>query len=205
MNKFVANVVLACVAGMLAGCGVLWPGGQQAGPAPAPPQPASPRQAPVQPLPPRRAEPVQAPAPAEARAEPRINEGEQLGNLIGYVQQVAGMHPEEQRRELAGANQVLAREGSLLARLRVALLLGTPGLGVWDDARALALLEPLGSLPPGTAAQPGATLRRFAAWLHAQVAERLREQRRATQLREQLDALKAMERSLLERGQGRNR
>ena len=58
---------------------------------------------------------------------------------------------------------------------------------------------------PAQATQPGGLLRRLAAWLHAQVSERVREQRRTAQLREQLDALKAMERNLLERGQGRKR
>src|SRR6266700_3654589 len=44
---------------------------------------------------------------------------------------------------------------------------------------------------------------RLAGLLHAQISERLREQRRAAQLKEQLEALKAIERKIIEREQAR--
>src|SRR6266581_4210462 len=44
---------------------------------------------------------------------------------------------------------------------------------------------------------------RLALLLHAQISERLREQRRAAQLKEQLEALKAIERKIIEREQAR--
>lgn len=134
--------------------------------------------------------------------ELKINESEEVSKLISYVQDVASQSADEQRRELAGLNRSLARDQGLLPRLRLALLLGTPGTAVHDDLRALGLLDAL--VGGSTAANAGA-LRRFAVLLHVQVAERVREQKRAVQLREQLDALKAMERSLIRRSQGRNR
>jgi predicted RNA-binding protein Jag len=48
-------------------------------------------------------------------------------------------------------------------------------------------------------------MQQFAGLLHVQLAERVREQRRATQLKEQLDALKDVERKIIEREQARPR
>jgi len=48
-------------------------------------------------------------------------------------------------------------------------------------------------------------MQQFAGLLYAQVNERLREQRRATQFKEQLDALKDVERKIIEREQARPR
>jgi hypothetical protein len=153
------------------------------------------------PAPPARVEaPVQRVDPV--RVETRMNESEQVSSLISHVQSIAAQPPEGQRREVQALNQGLARDTGMLPRLKLALLLSLPGTAVSDDARALALLEPL--VAGGSLANAGA-LQRFASLVHGQVAERVREQRRATQLREQLDALKAMERSLLQRGQGRIR
>src|SRR5690606_1447328 len=118
---------------------------------------------------------------------------------------VAAMTADEQRRELNGANQAYGREPSQLARLRLAMLLCLPGTAIADDGRALGLLEPMAAGTAGPAGAAAGPLRRFAGLLHAQVGERVREQKRSAQLREQLDALKAMERSLMERSQGRGR
>lgn len=191
--------------GLLSGCAVMQPD------SPTRPSAPSARQAPAPapavthgtqvPAPPPRVEvPVQRVDPA--RVETPLNESEQVSKLISHVQAVAAQPAEEQRREALVLSQGLVRDNGFVPRLRLALLLSLPGTAVADDARALALLEPLAA--GGSLANAGA-LRRFALLLHAQVAERVREQRRATQLREQLDALKAMERSLLQRGQGRIR
>jgi hypothetical protein len=128
-----------------------------------------------------------------------------LSTLIGYAQNVAAMAADDQRRELSGANQAFGREPSPLARLRLALLLCLPGTAIADDSRALGLLEPMAAGTAGSAGANAGPLRRFAGLLHAQVGERVREQKRSAQLQQQLDALKAMERNLLERGQGRAR
>lgn len=203
MIRTILTAAAVLLGGVLSGCAVL-PPDSPVRPS-APPARQAPAPAVVQgtqvPAPPPRVEvPVQRVDPA--RVETRMNESEQVSNLISYVQTIAALPPEEQRREVLALNQGLARDNGVVPRLRLALLLGTPGMAVSDDARALALLEPLAAGGPLTNA---GALRRFASLVQVQVAERLREQRRATQLREQLDALKAMERSLLERGQGRNR
>ena len=184
---------VAAAAIALAGCSILQPPPTQRS---VPPPPETGTEAP-------RTDPRTEPR-TEPRPEipPRINESEQLSTMIGYVQSVAAMPAEEQRRELTGANQTFSREQSSQARLKLAMLLSLPGTVIGDDGRALALLEPLS----GTGV-PGAPVlfRRFASLLQVQVAERVREQKRSAQLREQLDALKAMERSLMDRSQRRSR
>lgn len=195
---------------ILSGCSVFQPSPPPPPPSatPSPPPPPQVRRA----EPPRveapRAEPprVEAPLPqARLDSPPRkggtdINESEQVSLLIKQAQNVAAMSPEEQRRELSSANRAIAREPSIASYLKLALLLSLPGTAIDDEGRALSLLEPL--IGGGSTAGP---LQRFAALLHGQLAERVREQKRSAQMREQLDALKAMERSLMRRSQGRSR
>lgn len=122
-------------------------------------------------------------------------EERQLVELVGYAQRFAAMSAEEQRREYNAINQQFGKDKTASNRLRLALLLGTPGASVHDDARAAALLEPL-----VTRSEAASPLRSLAALLYAQISERGREQKRAEQMRDQLDELKAVERTLIERG-----
>ncbi|OGA65926.1 MAG: hypothetical protein A3G81_23260 [Betaproteobacteria bacterium RIFCSPLOWO2_12_FULL_65_14] len=131
---------------------------------------------------------------------PGAPEGEleerQVIQLIGYAQRVAAMTAEQQRREYSAGNQAFARDKDAMSRMRLALLLATPGAGVHDAARAASLLEPLAA--PGDAASPLRTLARL---LYVQLSERASEHKRANQMREQLEALKEVERAIMERGQ----
>lgn len=141
-------------------------------------------------------------------AQMRANLGEndqarQFASLIGYVQNVAAMRPELQRRELSDATQMYTQNHTPYARVRLAMLLSLPGTGFPDYSRAAALLEPLAA---SAADGPGAdAFRQFAGWFHAQLAERMREHRRTVQLKEQLDALRAIERTLIDRSEGHAR
>jgi len=133
------------------------------------------------------------------------DESQKVIELIGYTQKVAGLPPDEQRRELNASNQIFLKDRGRDAygRVRLALLLALPGTAFNDDARAASLLEPLsGGAAPGTQAGP---LQQLAALMYAQVAERVREQKRAAQLKEQLDAMKEIERKIIEREQGRTK
>jgi hypothetical protein len=127
-------------------------------------------------------------------------ESRQVLELIGYVQRVAALQAEEQQKELNASSQIFSKDRGAYGRVRLALLLSLPGTAFSDDSKAVGLLEPLALKE--TAATP---MYQFAGLLHAQIAERLREQRRATQLKEQLDALKDVERKIMEREQGRLR
>ena len=147
----------------------------------------SPRQAPVQ---------QQATAPPQA-APPQINDEEQQAlALLVDLQRYAVEAGEDLRRELAAANVALTRTRSDANRIRVAMLLTLPAAGPPDDARALSLLEPV--IGRSSNASP---MKQIASLLHAQITERARsvreEQRKTAVAQEKLDALRAVERSLL--------
>ncbi|HEY6721659.1 MAG TPA: hypothetical protein VI363_08490 [Burkholderiales bacterium] len=127
----------------------------------------------------------------------------QVIELIGYAQKVASLQADEQRRELNASNQMLSKDRGPYGRIRLALLLALPGTAFNDDAKAASLLEPLAGA--ATADSVPNPMQQLAGLLYAQISERLREQRRTAQLREQLDALKAIERQIIEREQTRQK
>jgi hypothetical protein len=136
-------------------------------------------------------------ASGDAAAQER--ESRQVVELIGYAQRVAGLGGDEQQRELNASSQIFSKDRGAYSRVRLALVLSVPGTAFCDEPKAAGLLEPLVSKD---ATGP---MQQFAGLLHVQLAERMREQRRATQLKEQLDALKDVERKIIEREQARPR
>jgi hypothetical protein len=156
------------------------------------------------PAPPSTPPPPSAPpVPAQvATAQPTLsspaNEEEQQAlALLADLQRYASDPADDLRRELVGANAALARTRSDANRIRVAMLLTLPAAGPPDDTRALTLLEPL-VVRGNSATSP---LKQIASVLYAQIIERARsvkeEQRRTAAAQEKLDALRAVERSLL--------
>jgi hypothetical protein len=132
-------------------------------------------------------------------------ESRQVLELIAYARKVAALPADEQLREVNASSQSLSKDRGVGAygRVRLALLLSLPGTGFTDDAKAAGLLEPIASADSAASA-PG-PMQQFAGLLYTQISERLREQRRSTQFKEQLDALKDVERKIIERDQGRTR
>jgi hypothetical protein len=116
----------------------------------------------------------------------------------------------EQRSVLQRAEQTFAADGAPLNRLRLATFLATFSEPLRDDIRSAELLEPIAD-----ANEPG--VGRFAALLASQIAERRRAAREAERLarerersdkerdkreeglKQQLDALRAIERGIMER------
>ncbi len=152
---------------------------------------------------------LQAPAPVESRREPpqvtappvaapsvEVEESRQVSELLGYYQRVAQLGPEDQKRELATATQGFNRDRSNASRVKLALLYVMPGTSFQDEARATQLLEPM-----ATPAGGGGAVRQFGSLLHGQVTERMKTQKRADQLKEQVDALREIEKQLIDRGQ----
>jgi len=135
---------------------------------------------------------------ASAESAQQQRESRQVVELIGYAQRVAGLQADEQQRELNASSQIFSKERSAYGRVRLALVLSLPGTSFSDEPKAMGLLEPMLS-------KEGGPMQQFAGLLHTQVSERVREQRRATQLKEQLDALKDVERKIIEREQARPR
>ena len=136
-------------------------------------------------------------ASGDAAAQER--ESRQVVELIGYAQRVAGLGSDEQQRELNASSQIFSKDRGAYGRVRLALVLSLPGTAFSDEPKAAGLLEPLMSK------EATGPMLQFAGLLHTQLAERVREQRRATQLKEQLDALKDVERKIIEREQARPR
>ena len=134
---------------------------------------------------------LRTPIQPDSEAEER-----QVIKLIGYAQRVTTMTAEQQRREYSANTQAFARDKDPMSRMRLALLLAAPGTGIHDTARAVSLLEPL-----ATPADTLGPLRSLARLLYVQLNERASEQKRAGQMREKLDALKEVERTIMERGQ----
>lgn len=130
-------------------------------------------------------------------------ESRQVIELIGYIQKVAALRAEEQRRELNASNRMFSRDRGIYGRVRLALLLALPGTTFNDDTKAVSLLEPLAGATANET--PPGPMQQFAGLLYAQINERLREQRRSAQLKEQLEALKEIERKIIEREQTRTK
>jgi hypothetical protein len=142
---------------------------------------------------------------------------DQVDGVVKEVVNTVNAPATEQKNTLARAQQRFAAAPTPLNRLRLAALLATLPAPLRDDARAMELLEPI------TEAD-SSSIGRFAALLATQVAERQRLAREAERLakerassererqsadkerdkreeslRQQLDALRAIERGILDR------
>jgi hypothetical protein len=113
-------------------------------------------------------------------------------NLLLYYQHVKKLGGPELNREHETARQALARSRSEFNRVRYAMVLSLPGAPFGDEARALELLEPIAKNPNGR-------LGGLAALLVSQLQERKRLDASAQGLQQKLDALRSLERSLIER------
>jgi len=140
--------------------------------------------------------PPQQPAAAPPAAPPVNEEDQQALALLADLQRYIADPSEDLKRELAAANQAVTRTRSDAARIRLAVLLTLPAAGPPDDARALSLLEPVAGKSAANS-----SLKQIAAILYGQISERMRsvreEQRKTAAAQEKLDALRAVERSLL--------
>ncbi|HEV3238784.1 MAG TPA: hypothetical protein VG429_00155 [Casimicrobiaceae bacterium] len=195
-----------CVAGglagfvFLAGCAATPPAPAPEAVAPAPAVQLVREPPPVTPLPVPPVVIVQAPPPSSAPQPipaPAVSEEEQQAlALLVDLQRYALESGDDLKRELASVNAAMTRARTDANRIRLAMLLTLPTAGSPDDPRALALLEPL-VVKSGNSSP----LKQIAAVLYAQIVERSRslreEQRRTAAAQEKLDALRAVERSLL--------
>jgi hypothetical protein len=134
---------------------------------------------------------IVAPAPP---AEP--TEDQEMLALLADLQRFGTMQNDELKRELTAAAQALGRQRTDVNRVRVAVLYTLLRTSAQDDQRALQLFENVARSAPPTSA-----IHHLAAVLQAQVVERLRavrdEQQKADAAIQKLEALRAMERSLL--------
>ncbi len=129
-----------------------------------------------------------APAPA-AQAERPISD---VDSLLLYYRHIGKLEESQLSREHEISRRAYARERSDFNRVRLAMLLGLPNTALSDDARALELLAPV-------AKKEGGEFSALAALLAAQLQERQRLNALARDLQQKLDALKSLERSMMER------
>jgi hypothetical protein len=170
-------------------------------------------------------EPVEPPLPAPATAAPPSNtsppssmppasalppvivvappspatpptEDVQMIELLADLQRFGTMQNDELKRELSAASQTFARQRTDINRVRLAVLYTLMRSSPQDDQRALQLFENVAKSAPASS-----PIRHLAAVLQAQVNERQRavhdEQQKADAAIQKLEALRAMERSLL--------
>ena len=146
--------------------------------------------APAQSAPPAAAV-IVAPPPA---TEP--TEDQQMLSLLADLQRFGTLQNDELKREISAATQALARQRTDVNRVRLAVLYTLLRNSAQDDQRAVQLFENV-----ARSASPSSPVRQLAAVRQAQVADRQRavrdEQQKADAAIQKLEALRAMERSLL--------
>jgi hypothetical protein len=131
---------------------------------------------------------------------------EQSLALLIEMARSANASPDDLRKDFLASQTAFNKDKSSVNRLRYAWISGLLGPAAGDDARLQGLLEPLVAKTGGFA--PTHPLRPVADVMLAQLAERTRqlkeEQKRADALQQKLDALKAIEKNLLDRERRRN-
>lgn len=159
--------------------------------------------------------------------QPGAGETVQVSDVVGAATAAARAAPEEQRRHLQQAQQMFAAVQDDVNRVRLAALLATLPAPLRDDARAAALLGPLAARRPetplvqlaGLIAASAAERQKLARELRAlekreedltrdlRATEKREEaaEERANTLRQQVDALKSIERGILEREERRRK
>ena len=162
-------------------------------PEPAPSSPP-PTQVVTIPAPPPPAAP---PGPTTIIVTPEPSaEDKEFTALLADLQRYGAMAADDVRREQVAMTQTVARTRTDANRIRLAVLHTLSRQSVQDDQRALALFEAVVKGNPGSPA-----IKQLAAVLSLQVAERVRavrdEQAKSEAAIQKLEALRAMERSLL--------
>lgn len=132
-----------------------------------------------------------------------------LERLLSYFARARKLPAAEQGKERNDAHQAYLRSQSEYNRVRLAMLLSLPGTAFNDEARALELIDPLTK-------NQRASLHTLAVLLGAYIQEQKRLsgnvqglqqnlqglQQNVQGLQHKLDALKSLDRNLIERDQG---
>lgn len=113
-------------------------------------------------------------------------------SLLLYFQHIRTLAGPEAGREHEAARQAYARSRTDFNRIRLAMILSLPGTAFTDEARAVDLLETV-------AKHQGARLQGLAVVLGASLKEQQQLAANAQALQQKLDALKSLERSMIER------
>jgi hypothetical protein len=151
---------------------------------------------------------VEKPALALPAPEPiKLPEDhEQSLSLLIEMARSANASPDDLRKDFVASQNAFNKDKTSVNRMRYAWMSGLLGPAAGDDARLQGLLEPLVAKSGGFATTH--PLRAVADVMLAQLSERTRqlkeEQKKAEALQQKLDALKAIEKNLLDRERRRN-
>lgn len=152
------------------------------------------------PAPAAKKQPEPPPEPLATTLKRQVSDVE---SLIGFYEHVRRLSSVEQAKDFEALRQVYNRDKSDLNRLKLALIQAMPNSPVRNDAAAQALIDPM--LKDGEGHDAG--LKAFAQLLNAHLAERKRledrlreDQKEIEELQKKLDALKSIEKSLIDRG-----
>ena len=137
----------------------------------------------------RIAEPLE-PAPWVQAGDPQPTSDTE--SLLLYFQHIRKLPGPDAAREHEAARQALSRARTDFNRVRLAMILSLPGMPFTDEARALGLLDTV-------ARHQGGKLQGLAVVLSAQLQEQQRLAASAQGLQQKLDALRSLERNLIER------
>lgn len=133
-------------------------------------------------------------------------EHEQSLALLIEMARSSSASSDDLRKDFVASQNAFNKDKTSVNRMRYAWISGLLGPAAGDDARLQGLLEPLVAKAGGLA--PTHPLRPVADVMLAQIIERNRqlkeEQRKAEALQQKLDALKAIEKNLLDRERRRN-
>ena len=148
--------------------------------------------------------PVSAVLPAPGSIKLPDDQEQSLALLIEMARS-ANASPDDLRKDFLASQTAFNKDKSSVNRLRYAWISGLLGATAGDDARLQGLLEPLMAKNGFATTHP---LRSVAEMMVALLAERTRqlkeEQKRSDALQQKLDALKAIEKNLLDRERRRN-
>lgn len=123
---------------------------------------------------------------------PQPRQSSDAETLISYFANLRKLSGPELAREHDAARQAYGRARSDYNGMRLAMVVTLPNTPFYDDPRALDLLDPI--------AKNGDPRLAGLAWLLvSQIQERRRLDANAQALQQKLDALKSLERSLIER------
>jgi hypothetical protein len=113
-------------------------------------------------------------------------------SLLIYFQHLRKLSGADLGRELETVRYAYARARSDFNRVRFAMLLSLPNAAFADEGRALELLEPV-------AKNPGGRLQGLAQLLSTNLQEQRKLNASLQGLQQKLDALKSLERNMIER------
>ncbi len=140
-----------------------------------------------------------APHPRDAEISPASHTAaapeSEVDTVLRYHQRIKKLSPAELNKEYEQINQTFLQKKTELSRVQLSLLLSAPNAPFRDEAMALNLLKDglKDAKPPYTG------LRAFASFLITLLDDMRETDKRADALQKKLDALKSMERNLMQR------